>query len=103
MEAVEAATDAGERKAVTGVQPRPGESCSPLRSFDPVAAKSEIGEWKRKTLGAPRLQCSVPCMPVVNRAVNRVTWNHFLFGPAARPPAPPPFLPPRARPSGIRQ
>jgi len=23
---------------------------------------------------------STPCMPVVGKAANQITWNHFLFG-----------------------
>src|SRR4051812_10370237 len=79
MEAVKAAAVAGERKAVTSVQPRSGESCSASGSFDPVTAKSETGDAEGECARRSGLQCSVPCMPVVNRAVNQITWNHLLL------------------------
>src|SRR4051794_584192 len=79
MEAVKAEAVAGERKAVTSIQPRSGESCSASERFDPVTVKSETGDAGGQCARRSGLQCSVPCMPVVNRAVNQITWNHFLF------------------------
>ena len=41
--------------------------------------KTAVGELTSEALGYPDRVSSVPCMPVVSEAVNRVTWNHFLF------------------------
>jgi len=41
--------------------------------------KTVIGERRGETSGTLDCQCSVPCMPVMSRAGNQVTWNHFLF------------------------
>jgi hypothetical protein len=43
------------------------------------SAKTAVGELKGEAPGNPDRVSSVPCMPVVSEAVNRVTWNHFLF------------------------
>ena len=84
---------AGEGKAVTGDRPRAGEKkgCDAPGSIDPVAG--ENGRWgaERRSVQRSRLRCSVPGMPVVGKAANRVTWNHFFAPrtPVAKKPAAP--------------
>ena len=45
---------------------------------------------ERRNVRRCRLQCSVPCMPVVSKAGNRITWNHFSFWGAFASTPPPP-------------
>ena len=77
--------------------PRGGSRCGRAKSRyeRPVpgkrrqAASQEAlirGRGKPSQRGAERrivrrscLRCSMPCMPVVNKAGNQVTWNHFFF------------------------
>src|ERR1035441_10396996 len=71
---------AGEGKAVTSDQPRSGEKkgCDAPGSIDPVAGKNGCWGAERRSVQRSRLRCSVPGMPVVGKAANRITWNHFF-------------------------
>ena len=71
----------GERKAVTSGGPvlKRRKGCGARQGIDP--GRGENGLWGVERRGARRfrMQCSVPSMPVVNKAGNQVTWNHFFF------------------------
>src|ERR1035441_6435962 len=99
---------AGEGKAVTGDRPRAGEKkgCDAPGSIDPAAGENGCWGAERRSVQRSRLRCSVPGMPVVGKAANRITWNHFFWAPprsalrtprmraqglAARAPTGPPF------------
>ena len=69
----------GEGKAVTSYRSRSGEDCGEPGSIDPEARETELEGSREANVRRFRLQCSVPCMPVVSKAGNRVTWNHFLL------------------------
>ena len=73
---------AGEGKAVTGDQPRAGEKkgCDAPGSIDPAAGENGCWGAERRSVQRSRLRCSVPGMPVVGKAANRITWNHFFVG-----------------------
>src|ERR1035441_8546094 len=77
---------AGEGKAVTSDQPRSGEKkgCDAPGSIDPVAGKNGCWGAERRSVQRSRLRRSVPGMPVVGKAANRVTWNHFFLCPPSR-------------------
>jgi hypothetical protein len=74
----------GEGKAVTSDRPRSGEKkgCDAPGSIDPVAGESGCWGAERRSIQRSRLRCSVPGMPVVGKAANRITWNHFFCGQA---------------------
>src|ERR1019366_5638879 len=71
---------AGEGKAVTSDQPRAGEKkgCDAPGSIDPAAGENGCWGAERRSVRRSRLRCSVPGMPVVGKAANRITWNHFF-------------------------
>jgi hypothetical protein len=64
--------------------------CGEPGSIDPEARETKLEGSGKANVRRSRLQCSVPCMPVVSQAGNRVTWNHFLFG-GGRHVSPTPF------------
>src|SRR5271157_1369913 len=74
---------AGEGKAVTSDRPRAGEKkgCDAPGSIDPAAGENGCRGAERRSVQRSRLRCSVPGMPAVGKAGNRITWNHF-FAPA---------------------
>jgi len=81
MESVKAGAVAGEGKAVTSGRFSFGKiSCGASESVEAVTAKSVAGEQTGKAHGAPERDAQYGCMPVVSKAGNRVTWNHFFFG-----------------------
>ena len=51
--------------------------------------KPSLRGAERRNVRRCRLQCSVPCMPVVSKAGNRITWNHFSFWGRSPSPSPP--------------
>jgi hypothetical protein len=73
---------AGEGKAVTSDRPRAGEKkgCDAPGSIDPAAGENGCWGAERRSVQRSRLRCSVPGMPVVGKAGNRITWNHFFCG-----------------------
>ena len=73
---------AGEGKAVTSDRPRAGEKkgCDAPGSIDPAAGENGCWGAERRSVQRSRLRCSVPGMPVVGKAANRITWNHFFCG-----------------------
>jgi hypothetical protein len=70
----------GEGKAVTSDQPRWGEKkgCDAPGSIEPVAGENGCWGAERRSVQRSRLRRSVPGMPVVGKAANRITWNHFF-------------------------
>jgi len=67
MEPVKAGTVAGERKAVTSVRSRSEVTgCGALESIDPGAGENGIWGADKRGVQHFRMQCSVPCMPVVS-------------------------------------
>ena len=76
---------AGEGKAVTSDRPRAGEKkgCDAPGSIDPAAGENGCWGAERRSVQRSRLRCSVPGMPVVGKAANRITWNHFFCSPHA--------------------
>src|ERR1039458_4285352 len=72
---------AGEGKAVAGDRPRAGEKkgCDAPGSIDPAAGENGCWGAKRRSVRRSRLRCSVPGMPAVGKAGNRITWNHLFW------------------------
>src|ERR1035437_2939484 len=52
-----------------------------LGSIDPRAGENGHRGAERRIVRRFCFRCSMPCMPVVDKAGNQVTWNHFFCGP----------------------
>jgi hypothetical protein len=70
---------AGEEKAVTSDRLRWAEKLRSAGKHRSWGREIDLRGVERRDFQRYSLQCSVPCMPVVSKAGNRVTWNHFLF------------------------
>ena len=79
MEPSKGGAVAGEGKAVTSSRSSFGMSCGAPESVEAVTAKAAAGEQTGKAHGDSERDAQYGCMPVVSKAGNRVTWNHFLF------------------------
>src|ERR1035438_5019612 len=53
-------------------------------SIDPWAGENGQRGAERRIVRRSCPQCSMPCMPVVDKAGNQVTWNHFFWAPDRR-------------------
>jgi len=83
MEPLRGGAVAGEGKAVSSDRSRQGEEvegCGGLESIDPWVGETGLRGAEQRGTRRSRTQCSVRCMPVVSKAGNRITWNHFFFG-----------------------
>src|SRR5664279_5085884 len=47
-------------------------------SIDLEAGENGLRGAERRIVRRFCLRCSMPCMPVVSKAGNQVTWNHFF-------------------------
>ena len=82
MGALRGAVVAGEGKADPSDRSRQGEEvegCGALEGIDPGAGETGFRGAEQRSTRRSRTQCSVRCMPVVSKAGNQVTWDHFLF------------------------
>ena len=78
----EGAAVSGERKAGTSWRPHRREKvegCGVPQSFDPGTGENGSRGAERRSAQRSSMRCSMPCMPVVGKAGNRVTWNHFFL------------------------
>jgi hypothetical protein len=57
-------------------------SCGAPESVEAVTAKPVAGEQTGRAYGDLERDAQYGCMPVVSKAGNRVTWNHFLLADA---------------------
>jgi hypothetical protein len=81
MVSAKAEAVAGEGKAVTSQRSSFGKiGCGAPESVEAVTAKPVAVERTGNAHGAPKRGAQYGCMPVVSKAVNRVTWNHLVFG-----------------------
>jgi hypothetical protein len=82
MAALRGVAVAGEGKADPSARSRQGDeiqSCGELEGIDPEAGETGFRGAEQRSTRRSRTQCSVRCMPVVSKAGNQITWNHFSF------------------------
>ena len=81
MESVKAEAVAGEGKAVTSERFRyEEESCGAPQREEAEIEKTVFVERGGRAHGASERNVQSGCMPAVNKAGNRVTWNLFFCG-----------------------
>ena len=81
---------AGEGKAASRGKLLPERRADAHQSYDPRLNKTGCGEQRAYVTADPDAMFR-PCMPVGERAIQRVTWNHFCVCPPAQLLAVQPF------------
>jgi hypothetical protein len=80
MEAREGRPLRGSERPLRASGPDWKRDCGESQSIDPGSGETGFRGAARRIARRFRLQCSVPCMPVVNKAGIRVAWNQSQRG-----------------------